>query len=139
MKVIFTSEPLQEYIYILNKALKMYTKLKLTFQAIPSLQPARTQGEERWIHRERSRKCKVSTVKSMCSQSSRTIDHHAYIVEIFDFRCAVHLGLKMSFQFQHPNPESQSRESSRIGSISVFIRVFPITKTVDRVSLRPNK
>ena len=52
-KDYITSEPLAENIY-LNKALKMYTQL--TFQAIPSLQSARTQGEEKWIHRERSRK-----------------------------------------------------------------------------------
>jgi hypothetical protein len=58
-----------------------------------------------------------------------------YIVEIFDFRSTIYLCLKMLFELQHPGPVSQSRELSRVGSISVFIRVFPITKTVDRVSL----
>ena len=62
-----------------------------------------------------------------------------HIVEIFDFRSAVYLGLKMSFQLQHPGPISQSRELSRVESVSVFIRVFPITETVDRVSLDPNE
>jgi hypothetical protein len=36
-------------------------KLELTFQAIPSLQSARTQGEGIWNHRERSRKCQQSS------------------------------------------------------------------------------
>ena len=62
-----------------------------------------------------------------------------HIMKISDFRSAVYLCLKMSFQIQHPNPEFQSRESSRIGSISVHIRVFPITKTVDSVSLKKVK
>ena len=79
----------------------------------------------------------VSTIKSKCQRVSRTIIIISYIVEIFDFRSAVYLGLKMRFQLQYPGPVSQSRELSRVGSISVFIRVFPITETVDRVSLRP--
>ena len=60
-------------------------------------------------------------------------------MEIFDFRSSVYLCLKMSFQIQHPNPKFQSRELSRIGSISEYIRVFPITKTVDSVSLKKVK
>ena len=61
--------------------------------------------------------------------------HRTYIVKIFDFRGAVYLGLEMRSQFQYPGSVFQSGELSRVGSISVFIRVFPITKTVDRVSL----
>ena len=50
-----TSEPLQEKFLI--KPQNIHTKfLELTFQAIPSLQFARTQAEERWIRREQSRK-----------------------------------------------------------------------------------
>ena len=77
--------------------------------------------------------CQISTSKSLCQRVPN--DHHTYIVKIFDVRSAVYLGLKMRLQLQHPGPISQSRELSRAGSISVLIRVFPITETVDRVSL----
>jgi len=59
----------------------------------------------------------------------------SYIVEIFEFRGAVYFCLEMCLQFQYPGPVFQSRELSRVGSVSEFIRVFPITETVNRVSL----
>ena len=127
-------------------------ELTLTFQAIPSGQPAETREGGRWIHRVRS----VVTNRQSKLQGRQLEIQLALtcIMEIFDLSgvpwlasskpsrgsgsyigFSSYLVLQMTLEFENPSTISEGGVFRGRRSITELVGIFPTTETVDRIGL----